>query len=136
MFNGIEGECFVGLSRLFHCLPAHSACLQIFGSHDSIHAIGPAPSVYGKHAMPMKMNVLPFLGGVTGVELSRGVDLSTLWYWLPFVVVPLRLPPLVRAAVWATLIVLLIIFSTPSVTTVAASASISFLASRSYIPSK
>lgn len=83
-----------------------------------------------------EMNSLPFVGGLTGVELSRGAELSRLWYWAPFVVVPLCLPGAVRAGFWVLLIVLLVIFDNPSVTTVAASVSISLLACRSYIPCK
>lgn len=81
------------------------------------------------------MNALPLLGGFTAIELSRGTELASLWYWLPFVAVPLRLPPAVRLLTWASLVVLLIFFADPSVTTVAASVSISLLASRSYSPS-
>ena len=33
MAMGMDGECLVGFKRLFHCFVAHSACLQIFGSH-------------------------------------------------------------------------------------------------------
>ena len=82
------------------------------------------------------MNALPFVGGFTAVELSRGAELSRLWYWLPFVLVPITLRGVVRFVAWLTLIVLLLIFSVPSVTTVAASVSVSLLASRSYIPGK
>lgn len=136
---GIDGDVFDGTRRLFHSWTAHSACLQILGSHVSIHAIDLIPAarraaLYGAAIIFFEMNVLPVVGGLIGVELSRGSELSTLWYWLPFVVVPFRFPPIVRAAVWFALTVLLLIFSEPSVTTVAASASISLLASRSYIP--
>lgn len=37
--RGIRGDFSVGLRRLFHCLAAHSASLQIFGAQDSTHAI-------------------------------------------------------------------------------------------------
>lgn len=37
--NGIDGDFSVGFRMLFHCFAAHSACLQIFGEHDSTHAI-------------------------------------------------------------------------------------------------
>ena len=82
------------------------------------------------------MNSLPAVAGLTAVELSRGSEVSRLWYWLPFVIVPLTSARLVRFVAWVALIVLLVVFSTPSVTTVAASVSVSLLASRSYIPGK